>query len=340
MKTRTKVIWIVLNTTLVVLLVGVLVWLAHQPERAPKNNGSGTDDADAPSEATLRIGLIPERDIFEQHRRYEALAGYLSARLDGPVKLVTLSTYEAALQDFRDRKIDGAFLGSLVAVLAMDRLGAKSLVKPELLDGTSTYHGVIFVRDDSPIETLDDLKGQQIAMVRTTTAGHVFPGCVLMKLNLLDEFQMPNIVWVGTHDDVVEMVVEGQVAAGAVKNLRLDAALAAHPDWRIRELATGECVPNNALLLRSDISSELAEQISEILMAMPSDPRGRETLETMGVKRFLPCRAQEYAAVYDMVECIRPLWDIIGVPGPAPTRPSDWPQTDCEEDGLCYVENY
>ena len=340
MKTRAKVMWVVLNTTLVVLLLGVLAWLANRPQSAPSPDDATPGQGDASAASTLRIGLIPERDIFKQHGRYKALAEYLAAQLDRPVELVTLSTYEAALHDFREGQIDGAFLGSLVAVLAMDRLDAQVVVKPERLDGTSTYHGVLFVRDDSPIKTLEDIEGRRIAMVRTTTAGHVFPGCVLMRLQFLDAVQKPDIVWVGTHDDVVEMVVEGQVDVGGVKNLRLDAVLAAHPEWRIRQLAAGHCVPNNGLLLRRDIPAELAEQISDILLAMADDPQGRETLATMEIKGFLPCQAQEYAAVYDMVECLLPMWDIIGITGPAPQRPDDWPAPDPVEVRQCYDVNY
>src|SRR4051812_10682421 len=95
-------------------------------------------DASA-SAASLRIGLIPERDIFAQRARYRALADYLAARLGRPVELVTLNSYENILRDFADRQVDAAFLGSLVAVLAADRLDVRILVKSELPDGATTY---------------------------------------------------------------------------------------------------------------------------------------------------------------------------------------------------------
>lgn len=288
----------------------------------------------------LRIGLIPERNIFEQNTRYNALAEYLSGRLGRAVKLVTLNTYEAALQDLAEGKIEGAFLGSFVAVLAMDRLGAQVTVKPESTDGTSTYHGVMFVREDSPVTKLEDLAGKSVGIVPTTTAGHVFPGCVIMRLGLWNTPNEPRIVRVGTHDDVVEMVIEGRVDVGAVKNLRLEAVTAAHPEWRVRVLATGQRVPNNALVLRRDIPAGLMEEISQVLLTMGGDPAGRQTLTIMGVKRFLPCQAQDYAAVYDMVECIESVWQDIGLPGPVPQRPQGWPAPDPEDVWRCYDVNY
>jgi|GEM_PF-1241410 len=339
MKIKMKIVWIVLNTTLVALLVAVLIWLAHTP---PSSSGveAGSVGGSGSREAPLRIGLIPERDIFKQNKRYRALADYLSLRLDRPVQLVTLRTYEDALHELADEEIDAAFLGSFVAVLAMDRLGAKVTVKPESIDGTSTYHGVLFVRDDSPIRRLEHLRGRSIGMVRTTTAGQVFAGCVIMHLKLWNTPDEPEVVWAGTHDDVVEMVVKGGVDAGAVKNLRLEAVMRAHPDWKIRTLAAGTDVPNNALLLRRGVSPNLRARITKILLEMVDDPQGRETLTVMEAKRFLPCRPQEYVAIYNMVDCIQSAWKEIGVSDPPPQRPSDWPAPDPEDVAKCYDVNY
>jgi len=338
MAIKTKTVWIVLNTTLVVLLVGILVWLANGPTAAPPKTGDGTGPVEHTG-SVLRLGLTPERDIFVHSNRYRQLANYLSNRLNRPVKLVTLSTYEGILDDFAEKKIDGAFLGSLVAVLAMDRLDAKAIVKPERPDGCSSYHGIIFVRDDSPIKTLDDLGGRTIAVVRTTTAGHIFPGCVLMKTRLWGRSNQPKLTWLGTHDDVVASVIEGKVDVGAVKNLRLDALLEANREWKVRRLATSKGVPNNALILRSDLAEDLGPELSKALLAMDSDDQGREALKAMDVTRFVPCSQIDYASVYDMLECILPAWKQIGIPGIMPRRPVDWPKPDPKELQRCYEES-
>ncbi|MHC4715807.1 MAG: phosphate/phosphite/phosphonate ABC transporter substrate-binding protein [Planctomycetota bacterium] len=329
-----------LSVTLVVLLVGALVWLTQVPRPDRRQAGGSATNPAGFSGTPIRIGLIPERDIFEQRKRYKALAAYLAEKLDRPVQLATLNAYEAVLSEFAEKKIDGAFLGSLVSVLAMDRLGAQVVAKPEMPDGTTTYCGIIFVREDSPIRKLEDIRGGSIGMVRTTTAGHLFPGCVLMRLNLLEGPDRSRITWVGTHDDVVDEVVSGRTDVGATKNLRMEAVLRLHPEWKIRRLAHGREVPNNALLLRKDVAESLKPGLLEALLKMDSDPVGRPVLKTFGAKRFVPCRAKEYMAVYDMADCILPAWKQIGVPGPAPRRPRDWPKFPYTEDSPCYVVNY
>ena len=264
----------------------------------------------------------------------------MADRLDRPVQLVTSNTYEGILQDFAEKQIDGAFLGSLVTVLAMDRFGAKVVVRPELPGAISTYHGVIFVREDSPITRLEQLKGHTIAMVKVTTAGDAFSHCVMMRLGMLDSADRPRVVWVGTHDDVAVKVMEGSVDVGAIKNLRLDALMRDNPGWRIRRLAEGKRVPSNALVLRGEIAEALGGRISQVLLEMGGDTKGRQTLEAMGVARFVPCLTKDYAAVYDMVECIEKIWGQTGIPGPIPVRPSGLPKPDENESPRCYDVNY
>jgi phosphate/phosphite/phosphonate ABC transporter binding protein len=316
-----KFAWPLLAALLTAVLVAVLAWLVKLPVKDP---GSPSAAATRPAAAgpPLRIGLVPERDIFRLRQQYQGLAGYLSARLGRPVEWVTVSTYEAVLLDFQEKKIEGAFLGSLVAVLAMDRLGAQVIAKPEFPGQVSTYCGVIFVRADSPITRVKQLGGQTMAMVRTTTAGNLFPVCVLTRCGLWTSEYPCQPVWVGTHDDVVREVMAGRVGAGAAKDLRVDDMLAQHKDWKIRRLTVGKAVPNNALVLRADMVAELGPKLSKILLGMHEDPDGAKALASLGAVRFLPCRTEEFQAIYDMVSHLGESWRSVGVSWPAPRRPA------------------
>jgi ABC-type phosphate/phosphonate transport system substrate-binding protein len=201
-------------------------------------------------------------------------------------------------------------------------LGAQVVAKPEFPGQVSTYCGVIFVRADSPITHVKQLGGQTMAMVRATTAGNLFPVCVLGRCRLWDSEYPCQPVWVGTHDDALREVMAGRVGAGAAKNLRLDDMLAQHKDWKIRRLTTGKPVPNNALVLRADTAAELGPKLSEILLGMHKNPEGAKALSSLGAIRFLPCRTEEFQVVYDMVSHMGESWRTAGVSGPAPKRPA------------------
>lgn len=316
-----------LRTVLPILVAGLLVagllWWSQRPT-PPAPAGPAVPAAAGGD--PIRLALVPEHDVFALRKSYQKLATYLSQELGRPVQIVTLNTFEAVLLDFEEKQIEGAFLGSLVAVLAMDRHDARPVVKPQRADGSSTYRGVIFVKEDSPIQSLADLRGRKVAGVRTTTAGCLFSIQQFLKAGLLEGERRPTALSVGTHDDVVKAVMNGQADAGSVKDLRLEAYLAANPGVKVRILARSLEVPNNALLMRAELANGLGQRIGEALVKMDQDPLGREALAELKAERFVAASAEEYGPVWDMLEELDRSRDKVAMPCiPSAKRPGPRP---------------
>ena len=305
--------------------LGALAWFGGFSAQAPQVADAASDPA--ASVEPLRIGLIPERDIFEQHRRYQALADHLSARLHRPVKLLTVRSYRDILQEFRDHRVDAAFLGSLVTVLSIEQVSARVLVRPEQPDGFSTYRGVIFVPADSPIRQVEDLAGRSIAMVPTTTGASLFPVAEFVRRGMLSDSApgpgAPRVVYVGTHDDAILEVLDGRADAGAIKDTRLDDFERENPARQpFRRLSSSQPVPSNALVVRADVAEPVVEQLRSTLLAMSDDPVGQAVLRQFGAARFVPTRNEDYEAIYRMIDEVGPdAWKRIDVVHPAPSRP-------------------
>jgi phosphonate transport system substrate-binding protein len=313
---------------IVVTATGGMIWLGRA--KPPAEDPSATDIVRTgaargergriPKAATLRFGIIPEREIFEQRRRYAVLADELARRLGWTVELVTENTYEGVLADLESGRVDGAFSGSFIAVLAMDRCGVEVLCKPEIAGGVTTYRGVLVSRADGPIETVEDLGGQAVAMVRATTAGDLFPVTELARRGMLDGERRPSFRWMGTHDAAIQAVVEGRTDAAAVKDLRLAAYESGEGARPLRRLAESSAVPNNALVVRWDLDEAIKAKLKAILLDLDSDPEGRAVLEQFGAVRFVSCEAHEYEAVLEMTEGLGDRWSTLGVSGPPPRR--------------------
>lgn len=124
----------------------------------------------------LVIGLIPEMNVFKQMERFRPLSEYLSEKTGVKVRLTILSRYGGIIKRFRSHHLDGAFFGSFTGAAAIEILGVEPIARPINLDGSSTYHGYIFVRKDSNIRKVSDMKGKKMVFVaKATTAGYVFP---------------------------------------------------------------------------------------------------------------------------------------------------------------------
>src|SRR5512140_3723631 len=181
----------------------------------------GRARAEAPAHRSeLVIGLIPEVNIFEQKARFRLLGEYLGRKIGVPVRFTILSRYGNILERFEAERMDGAFFGSFTGALAIERLGAVPLARPVNLDGASTYTGRIFVRKDSGLRTVADLRGKRMAFVdRATTAGYVFPMAWLREHGVASpDAWFEECYFTGSHDAAVDAVLDRKADVGAAKH--------------------------------------------------------------------------------------------------------------------------
>jgi len=262
----------------------------------------------AEPDRTLRIGLIPEQNIFSQKKKYEPLAAYLSEKAGVGVELRILSRYGNIIENFVSNRLDGAFFGSFTGALAHKKLGVEAVARPEYLDGTSTYHGLLFVRKDSGISNIEDMKGKRFAFVdKATTAGWLLP-LYYFKTHGVDDHRawLRESYFTGTHEGAIYDVLERKADIGAAKNTVYSAL--ASQDSRIEAdltvLTVSPDVPANGLFLRSDLEEPLRRKIREALLNMDRDEAGRAVLEEFGATKFIATSHDDYAAVFDYAEKI------------------------------------
>lgn len=252
------------------------------------------------------IGLIPEQNIFRQLERYEFLTRYLSQKTGAPVKLKVLTRYGNVIDNFVSAGLDAAFFGSFTYALAHEKLGVQVIARPVNLNGTATYHGFVFVRQDSGIKGTRDMKGKIFAFVdKATTAGYLLP-LAYFKENGIENYQtfFNETYFAGTHEAAIYDVLNKKADIGAAKNTVFSRL--AQADSRVREeltlLARSPDVPENGLAVRKDLDPAFRNNIKNVLLTMDTDPEGLKVLQAFGAQRFIETDDRDYANVYNIVE--------------------------------------
>lgn len=250
------------------------------------------------------LGLIPEQNVFKQVERYKPLAKYLSSKMGVEVKISMLSRYGNILESFSSGRMDGAFWGSFTGALAVEKLGIEPIARPLYQDGSSNYRGIIFVKKDSPIDSIEKLKGKSFAFVdRATTAGFLFPLAVLKSRGVAayDKYFSTHF-FTGSHDAAILSVINGEADGGAAKDTIYKMMLKEKPELasKIKVLAESDPVPSNTLGVRKDLSPELATKLKTALLEMDKDPDGLATLKEFGAVRFIPTSREDYKPVFEM----------------------------------------
>jgi phosphonate transport system substrate-binding protein len=250
------------------------------------------------------IGLIPEMNVFKQHERFKPLTDYLTKKTGVQVNITILSRYGNIVERFNDEKMDGAFFGSFTGALAIEVLGVEPIARPVNLDNSSTYHGYIFVRKDSAIKSINDMKGKRMAFVdKATTAGYIFPVAYLKEKGVLDIKKFfKETYFTGSHDAAINYVLDGKADIGAAKHSIYDRVGKDNP--RIKKeleiLAESVKVPSNGLCVRKELDKNIKRKLKEALLGLDKDPEGKAVLEKFGALKFIETSVADYKPVFDL----------------------------------------
>src|SRR5690606_736281 len=111
------------------------------------------------------------------------------------------TSYAAVVEAMCADRVDIGWVSPLAYILAHEKCGADMSLVSVTRVGTS-YWAVIVTRTDSPIQTIEDLRGKRFAWVdSSSTSGYLFPRSMIQAKGLkLDDLGQQ--VFAGGHDKV------------------------------------------------------------------------------------------------------------------------------------------
>ncbi|WP_243733597.1 phosphate/phosphite/phosphonate ABC transporter substrate-binding protein [Bacteriovorax stolpii] len=121
------------------------------------------------------------------------------------------SNFIAVVEAFGSNRADVAVMNSFGYLLANTKFGAEAKLKA-LRHGKDYYAGAIYVSAKSGIKDLKDLNGKKFAFTdASSTSGYLYP----LKIFKDAKVQLGNTMFAQKHDNVITMIYQGQVDAGA-----------------------------------------------------------------------------------------------------------------------------
>lgn len=257
----------------------------------------------------LLLGIEPEHNIFDQMERYRYLAGYLTEQLGVKINLTTMSRYGEVIKRFKTLKLDGAFLTSYTATMAIKELHLTPVVNPVNLSGESTSQGYLFVRKDSTIHNIQDMRGKSIVFVDPATMeGYLFPLAYLQRHGLIDIAHFfHHFDFSGSHESAIFAVLDGRADIGAAKNTAFAKLVTADPSIQqeLEIIAQSPKVPEITLCLRQEIDPGLREKLATLLLHMDQTPAGQEVLRKFKALRFVKANRADFVRIEEMAQAAR-----------------------------------
>ncbi|MCR4308970.1 MAG: phosphate/phosphite/phosphonate ABC transporter substrate-binding protein [Deltaproteobacteria bacterium] len=260
--------------------------------------------AETAVKATVRFGVIPRFNPHVTYEYYQPLMDYLSRNTPYRFELRLGRTYLETIEDLRKGTTDVAYLGGATYAIARHRFGARALVKPRNAEGGTTYRCFIIVRLDSPVRTIQDLRGKSVAFgARRSTTGALIPSYLLFGSGVTPN-HLKVVKNLHNHEEVAKAVLKGVYDAGAVK----DVVAWKYEAQGLRIIAESEELPNAPIAAGPSLPKDAeAAMVKALLSIDGSSPGGKATLARWGPELqhgFVRARGEDYDFLYRKIVSI------------------------------------
>lgn len=262
------------------------------------------------AENPLKFYFLPSVDAQVIADKSDVVKHYLDTHTPYTFSVGLPSSYVAVVEAFGTKRADMAILNTFGYLMANERYGARAVLTALRL-GEDSYKAEIIVRTDSKISKLTELQGKKFAYVDpASTSGFFMPAKLFKEKGIA----LGETVFAKKHDNVVTMVYQKQVDAGACFYAPPDSSgvqdarrlvKTQFPDVaeKISILALTDAIPNDPIVFGKHVPLAIQVQVVAALKAFMETPQGRAAFMSLyGITGFKPSSDASYDPVRAMLK--------------------------------------
>ena len=252
----------------------------------------------------LKIAFISYGNPQQVVKDTVPIVKYLEPFVGVPIKGFVTLDYGSAIEAMRGKQADLAFVDPLAFMMAHEQIGVKPLLLEIYYSGKPTYHSCIWVRKDSGLKTLADLKGKTIAFAdQVDMSGHLLPRDIFVRKGLLPSKRLEGeffkqVYFAGGDEQAVQAVLKKFVDAAGVSQYAILLMRLEERD-EMTTIATSIESPSHLLMARNELSEQTCGRIKQALLALDvNQPADRAILNKLyGVRGFTEAKLSDFAEV-------------------------------------------
>lgn len=238
------------------------------------------------AQAPLKFGAVSYVK-GDTRNSLEPIARFLDDQLPERVQLVMYPGYNDILLALASDQLDLALLTPVVFLTAQENLSVKPLAYGVYPSGKFTYRGVVLAKKDSPVKTLQDLKGKKMGLVDLFSAsGYVVPKLMLEEAGI--GAKSVQDVFLGNHLDVLKAIDSGEVAAGATYDIVFDQADLKKSLTDYHVVATSDPIPTDVMVAGPKTKDEVCAKLADLLQSFHYLKRQKPEYKSGFYSGFIP----------------------------------------------------
>ena len=234
-------------------------------------------------EKVIKMGFVPLKNSEKLVEDLKPISDYLSERLGVKVEAFTASNYIGVVEGLGSGSVDFGIIPPFSSLLAQKQSNAKPILTSKGKTGKPGYTAELYVRKDSGIKSLQDVKGKKVAFVDpSSSSGYIYPGAMLVEagLNLDKDISYQ---FSGGHDKSLQLLLNKDVDVIATFDGVEDRYAKDFPQAKtdIQKLATSDMIPGVMVTTSSKMDKELQEKLEKALRDVENDPKMKELFTKM-----------------------------------------------------------
>jgi phosphonate transport system substrate-binding protein len=241
----------------------------------------------------VKLHFVPSVDAKVIEDNSKAFKTYLEKNTPYKFEVTIPQSFIAVVEAFGTKRADVAALNTFGYILAHEKYGAEAKLTV-MRHGVDTYQSQFIVKAGSSIKKIEDLADKKIAFVEpASTSGYLLPMKTLKEKGIAPK----ETVFAGKHDNVVSMVYQGQVDAGAtfysapakddkgVEQIEDARRLVKtqYPDieQKVIILSLSESIKNDPVVFRKDMPEEMKTKIIDAMISFVSTKEGQDAFKAI-----------------------------------------------------------
>ncbi len=279
-------------TTLALLLLAALVPAAARAVDKP-----------------LHLVLTPSQKPTDLLAAGEDFGKTLGQLIGVPVRVTVASDYAAVIEALRNRTADLAFVHPAGYVIA-NREAKAMIVAKNLWHGKTTFTARVYVRKDSGLKTIEDLRGKTMAFVDpASSSGYIYPMVMLIQRGLVKNRDpktfFREVMFSGSHDASMRALQNGHVDAICSFDLAREQYLK-DPAERERIVYVAETppIPEAGIAAREGLDPAVVARVRAALLQIRGPAYAALLKRVYDIDGFEPADDKDYDPVRQAVDLL------------------------------------
>ena len=261
----------------------------------------------------IKLYFTPSIDAKRITTNAKELTDFLEKETGYYFTTAVPASFIAVVEAFGTKKADIASINSFSYLMANAKYGAEARLRIVRDNNETSYKGQFITRYDSGIDSLSDINGRSFAYVDpSSTSGYILPKAMLDKRGI----KPSETVFAMRHDNVVTMVYQGQVAAGATyyappdpeTHEILDARMRVEKQFpdvakKVKIIGFTRSIPNDPWVFRKDMDEDMKEKIIDALLKYVATPAGAKSLyDIYDIRGLIRTKDSDYNGLRKLLE--------------------------------------